>query len=44
VAALSGLTLAHGGTAGLVVEATLAIAVALVLLWAARRSRRESKQ
>jgi len=41
VGALQGLTLVHGGTAGLVVELTTALVVAAVLVWAAVRSRRD---
>jgi uncharacterized membrane protein len=41
VGALQGLTLAHGGTAGLIVELSTAIVVAAFLVWAAVRSRRD---
>jgi hypothetical protein len=40
VAALAGIVLGHGGTAGLVVEIATVVAVAGLLLWAAVRSRR----
>jgi hypothetical protein len=40
VAALAGLVLAHGGTAGLVVEIATVVAIAGLLLWAAVKSRR----
>jgi hypothetical protein len=39
VAALAGLVLAHGGTAGLVVEIATVVAIAGLLLWAAVKSR-----
>jgi hypothetical protein len=38
------LTLAHGGTAGLAVEATLALVVGGLLMWAAWHSRREHEE
>jgi hypothetical protein len=44
VGALEGLTLAHGGTAGLVVEVTTALVIAGFLLWAAVRSRRDHEE
>jgi hypothetical protein len=39
VAPLAGLALAHGGTAGLVVEIATLVAVAGLLVWAAVKSR-----
>jgi hypothetical protein len=44
VAALQGLTLAHGGTAGLIVEAASIVALSALLLWAAIRSRRDREE
>jgi hypothetical protein len=44
VAALQGLALAHGGTAGLVVELSSVIAVTALLLWAAVKSRRSDHE
>jgi hypothetical protein len=41
VAALQGLTLAHGGTAGLIVELSALVALGALLVWAAIRSRRD---
>jgi hypothetical protein len=43
VAALARVALAHGGTAGLVVEIATVVAVAGLLLWAAITSRRTEK-
>jgi hypothetical protein len=39
VVALAGLVVAHGGTAGLIVELSSVIAVTALLVWAAVRSR-----
>lgn len=39
--ALTRLIVGHGGTAGLIVEISTAVAIAGLLLWAAIKSRRE---
>ena len=39
--AVAGLILAHGGTAGLIVEISTAVAIGGLLLWAAVKSRRD---
>jgi len=44
VAPLAGLTLAHGGTVGIVVEVAAAVAVAALLVWAAVRSRSDHEE
>jgi hypothetical protein len=44
VAALQGLTLAHGGTAGLIVELSALVAISALLVWAAIRSRRDHEE
>jgi hypothetical protein len=44
VAALSRLALAHGGTAGLVVEILALAAIAGLLVWAAVKSRSDHEE
>jgi hypothetical protein len=44
VVALQGLTLAHGGTAGLIVELSALVAISALLVWAAVRSRRDREE
>ena len=39
--AVARLIVAHGGTAGLIVEIATAVAIGVLLLWAAVKSRRE---
>lgn len=39
--ALEQLILGHGGTAGLIVEISTAVAIGALLVWAAIKSRRE---
>jgi hypothetical protein len=43
VVAVARLILGHGGTAGLLVEISTAVAIAGLLLWAAVKSRREGQ-
>jgi len=44
VVALAGLILGHGGTAGLLVEISTAVAIGGLLLWAAIKSRRDNEE
>ena len=41
--ALARLIVAHGGTAGLIVEISTAVAIGGLLVWAAIKSRREEQ-
>jgi hypothetical protein len=43
MAALARLALAHGGTAGLIVEAGAAVAIGLLMVWALWKARKASE-
>jgi hypothetical protein len=43
VAAVAGIALAHGGTAGLIVEAGAAVAIGVLMVWALWKARKASE-